>query len=146
MNKKYIGLLVAIVLVVGGGSFWSGYAYGQSKTKSGFPGGAGSMSGRNFGGANGGPSQPRNRSGLGGFISGEVLSKDEKSLTIKLQDGGSRIVLIGGETKVSKSAEGSIADVSIGGAVMVSGKANPDGSLTAETVQLRPNMPRREVQ
>lgn len=73
-----------------------------------------------------------------GAAMGEVISKDEQGVTLKLRDGGSKIVFIGDGTTVTKTASGTPADISVGAQVMIIGKTNPDGSLTAENVQIRP--------
>ncbi len=44
----------------------------------------------------------------GGFVTGEILSKDEKSLTIKTQDGGSTIVYFTEALGVRKAEAGSV--------------------------------------
>lgn len=77
---------------------------------------------------------------MGGLIAGEVLTKDANSLTLKLRDGGSRIVFFSTSTRVSKMADGMIGDVSTGTTVTVNGATNQDGSVTAEMIQLRPNL------
>jgi hypothetical protein len=68
---------------------------------------------------------------------GEVLSKDATGITIKLRNGGSQIVLIGGSAQVLKSVTGTLNDVAVGSNVTVIGTANSDGSFTANSIQLR---------
>ena len=74
----------------------------------------------------------------GGFMAGEILSKDESSITIKMQDGSTKIVLVGSSTQIMKSTTGSSDDLMNGTNVTVTGIANSDGSVTAESVQIRP--------
>ena len=70
-------------------------------------------------------------------VNGEILSKDEQSITIKLQDGGSKIVFISDSTSVMKSTQGSLGDIAVGGQVMATGSPNPDGSISAQSIQIR---------
>jgi hypothetical protein len=71
------------------------------------------------------------------FVSGQVISKDEKSLTVKLPDGSTKIVFLSQSTQILKSTEGSIDDVQVGKEILVAGNQNTDGSLTARTIQVR---------
>jgi hypothetical protein len=129
-NKKIIIGVVAVVIAVG--IFYGGVSYGKAHpvarqfNANGQSRGNAQFSGRGMGG---------NRAG---FLAGEILSKDDKSFTVKLQDGGSKIVFLSASTTVAKSASGSLVDIVQGGSVMVQGQANPDGSLTAQSVQIRP--------
>lgn len=125
-----------ITVVVAGGSFYVGSAHGQSVAKAAttamrgqFAGGAGRPGGNRFG------------SGAG-LVAGDVLSKDDTSLTVKMRDGSSKIVLYSGTTQVWKSVAGSAADVGVGATVTVQGMQNPDGSVTAQSIQIRPAMPK----
>ncbi len=48
--------------------------------------------------------QGAGRGTMGGFTAGEVLSKDDSGITIKMMDGSTKIVLVNGSTAVMKSA------------------------------------------
>lgn len=62
-------------------------------------------------------------------------------MTLKLRDGGSKIILLSGSARIMKETEGSIDDLSIGTGVSVMGEANSDGSINAQSVQIRQNVP-----
>ena len=66
---------------------------------------------------------------------------DDKSITVKLNNGSSKIVLLTDTMKVTKSDTGVKADLKVGEKVAVFGQGNSDGSVTAETIQLNPVMP-----
>ena len=139
MNKTIIIASIAVVLV-GGGAFYGGVKYGQSNSSQ-----RGSFqnlsaeerqqriqqAGIGGGGVNG--------EGIGGLTAGEVISKDEQSITLNLRDGGSKIVFYSASVEISKFASGTMSDVAVGASVMVTGKTNTDGSVTAELIQLRPS-------
>jgi cytochrome c-type biogenesis protein CcmE len=138
MKNRKIILVVAICLVVAGLSFRGGMIYTNSKSSSdkfansaqnGFNQNGITRTGNGMmrGGVNG-----------GGLVSGEILSKDDKSMTIKLNSGGSKIVFFSPSTKVEKTVDGSIADVIVGKQITVIGVANSDGSVNATSIQLRP--------
>jgi hypothetical protein len=136
MNKnKKIGLIVAGIVVLIG-VFYGGMFYGKSQGNSRGPEGfSANMQNRDvqLGGIAGG----KNQMGGGGFTSGEVVSKDDKSITMKLADGGSKIIFLDNNTKVSKTVNGKTADLTIGEQVSITGTANSDGSITAQSVQIR---------
>jgi len=66
------------------------------------------------------------------------IAKDAASVTIKLRDGGSKIIFLSDQTPVLKSATGTSDDLTVGSNVTVSGKPNQDGSISAESIQIRP--------
>ena len=131
MNKNV--LVVIAIVAVGAGSFYSGMQYGK-KTNGGDDRAARFAQ---FGGARGG------RGGIGaqgnsGFVAGEILSKDDKSITLKLRDGGSKIVFVSGSTQVMKSDAGTLNDLKVGEQVSAMGSTNSDGSINAQSIQIRP--------
>lgn len=136
MNKKMILCFVAVV-VVGVLAFFGGQSYAKKNNNDDFSGRA------NFNGQRSGqfganmPNGARNGQGLN---TGDVLSKDDKSLTIKLRDGGSKIIFFSDKTQVLKSVAGAMSDVNIGDPVVVNGANNQDGSINAEYIQIRPKM------
>jgi len=149
MNKsmKKIIPIIIILVVVGGGAFYGGLKYGQSKNA------LGNFARQNFRNLSleqrqqlsqediAGDFQKRfEEEGRSGFLNGEVIDKDEQSLTLKMPDGGSKIVFFSDSTKVSKTTDGSIDDVEIGKKIAVNGEQNSDGSYTAETIQLSPRV------
>lgn len=133
-NKKIMLVVIGIIVLVG--VFYGGMVYGKSKIPTR---GQGSQA---FGAGNftGGMGARGTRTG-GGIAIGQIISKDATSITVKLANGGSKIIFLGQSTKVSKLVDGSIGDLAIGTQVSVNGTANTDGSITAQTVQLRPNLP-----
>lgn len=144
--NKYLYIVITAV-VVGGLSFYGGTIFAASKD-----GQANSTQGGNIqnfrnmtpeqrqqafqqmGGGAGG----LRGGGAGGATSGEILSADDKSITLKLRDGGSKIVFFSASTNISKMVAAAVGDLAIGKNVSVQGTANSDGSVTAQTIQLRP--------
>lgn len=134
-NKKI--MIASLVLIVA--AFYGGMKYGESMRLSMFTNRAGNAAftaGANaqFAGRPGGI-----RGGAGALF-GEILSQDANGITVKTQDGSSKIVLISASTLISKQAAGSASDLSVGKSVAVTGTTNADGSITAQSVQLRPAM------
>lgn len=139
MNKT-TGLIIAGAVIIGALAFFCGLKFGQRND-------SGKMRASQFQNLtaeqhqqfqqNGG----LRRSGQGnGFIAGEILSKDDKSIIIKLPDGGSKIIFYSASTTVAKTAEGTLADLAVGTNISANGSANSDGSLTAQSIQIRPQI------
>ncbi len=141
--NKLITTVIAVAVVVGGGAFYGGMKYAQSQAPQRNAQGFQNLSPeerqqriQQFSGSGGG-----NRGTGGGFTSGEILSKDDKSITIKMRDGGSKIIFYSDTTEVGKFVNGASSDMEIGKTVSVNGKTNSDGSITAQSIQIRPAMP-----
>lgn len=141
MKSKNIAIAVVALLTVGGGAFYGGTIYEKSSLeKQGLLRTASTQ----FGNRTPGQGRPQ---GAGGFVrggengevvTGEILTKDDKSVTVKTRDGGSKIVYFSESTEIGKTTDGSSADLENGKQVTINGKANQDGSFTAENIQIRP--------
>jgi hypothetical protein len=128
MNSKNIIISLVLVCV----AFYGGMLYGK-KTIS-----PNTQANGQFTRSGNGQRGVGGRFGMnGGFISGQMISKDEKSVNIKTQDGSTRIVLLASSTQVMKSTVGSQTDLNIGENISVNGVANSDGSITAQNIQIR---------
>lgn len=128
--QKTLPIIIAAVIVCIG-AFFGGMQYGQSKNS--LPKGFN----QNFQDIK---QLPQDKSGMnerGNFLNGEVITKDEQSLTVKTAEGNSKIIFFSDSTKISKIAEGEINDVEIGKQITIDGKENSDGSYTAQSIQLK---------
>jgi hypothetical protein len=127
--KKNLMTTIIVAVLVGGGGFFVGMKYQQSKTP---------VFNRQFAG------QANGRQGTGasrlGFrpVNGEIISADEKSITVKLQDGSSKIVIVSETTQINKADQAAKEDLKVGEKVAVFGQENSDGSVTAQNIQLNP--------
>ena len=136
MKNTWVSLVVVAVLF-GGGGFYAGMQYGKGQSGSSPTANSGSQqNGAGPGGGGGRGNRGGNR--LGDFTSGDIIAKDDKSITVKLRDGGSKIVFYSASTEISKFVSGAGADLAIGTSVTVRGATNSDGSLTAQQIQIRP--------
>lgn len=131
-------ITIAIVsIVVGGLAFFGGMKYQESKgQRTGsrqFQSGGGMRGGQNGAGRFGGGARP---------INGEILSADERSITVKLADGSSKIVLFNDKTSINKASEGTKDELKTGVKVAAFGTENFDGSITASNIQLNPEFGR----
>ena len=83
--------------------------------------------------------------------------QDSKSVTVKIinndpisnntNTSGSKIIFFDASTAITKTAVGSASDLALGTQVTVAGTANSDGSVTAKSIQIRPQAkPNTEIQ
>jgi hypothetical protein len=126
--KNNLLIIAILVIVVGVGGFFAGMKYQQSKRPA---------FSRQFDGQQGMRTGQGNRQGFRP-VNGEIISNDDKSITVKLQDGSSKIVLISDKTSINKAADATKDDLKNGEKVMVFGQENSDGSVTAQNIQLNP--------
>ena len=123
---------VIAVIALAGGYFWGKAAV---PARTGFGGLAGAASGTRggFGGTRG--------AGGGGFVAGTITANDGTSLTVQLPNGNSENVFYSSSTQVIKPSPATVGDLTPGTTVMIGGAANPDGSVTAQSIQIRQGNP-----
>ena len=138
MNKKIVWIVVGIIVLVG--VFYGGMTYGGNNVRAAITSrGLGQNS--TFAGTRG----ARGAGAFGGATTGQILSKDATSITVGLTAGGSKIIFLDNSTPITKQTSGTMADLTVGTQVSVMGSANADGSLTAQTVQIRPANPAKNT-
>lgn len=129
--KNNVWMIVGAVVVVGAIAFFGGMKFQESKAG-------------NIGARNGGPRGATGQFGRGGVgggrVVGEVISNDGKTMTVKLADGSSKLIVLSEKSTVSKESSGAKEDLTVGTKVGVFGTENSDGSVTATAVQINPNM------
>ncbi|MFA6446952.1 MAG: DUF5666 domain-containing protein [Patescibacteria group bacterium] len=150
MKTNIIFAVIFTLLVAGAGGFYGGMKYQQTKAPQniGFMANGAAGGGRMLRTFNG-------EAGTGGagsvgamranFANGQVLSLEGKTLTLKTQDGGSKIVFLTDATQIQKMDKAAPSDLANEKYVTITGTTNSDGSLTAATIQLR-DAPPAQVQ
>lgn len=134
MKKNNLLPIIIVALLTTVGGFFAGVKYQQSKQPS-------RANFRMMGEA--GENLPRNNLGSDNqMIRGEIINQDSESVTVKLTDDSSKIILISDETKINKASEGSTDDLKTGEQIMIFGKQNSDGSVSADQIQLNPEFGR----
>jgi hypothetical protein len=137
MKSAKVLVPIILVLIGLGAGFFGGYQYrnyrlNQSRGNFGAVGANGQRyTGTRGTGANGAALR-------GGAVSGSILSMDAKSITVKLTDGSSKIVLFSPSTTYSNTITAAQTDLKVGSQVAVFGAANSDGSVTATNIQINP--------
>lgn len=131
MKNNNTVMIAVIAVVVGALGFFGGMQYQKGKggtfTRGQFQNGAARLSG----------APGRNGALLGGRpVSGEITGIEDKTITVKTQDGSSKIVIYSDSTKVNKTSEGSREDLKTGEQIMVIGTEGTDGTVTAQSISI----------
>lgn len=139
-NAKVIVPIILVLVGLGAG-FFGGYQYRNyrlTQSRGNFAAGANGAAFQRFTGTRTGAGA----GSRGGAITGSILSVDTNSMTVKMSDGSTKIVIFGGSTTYSNTASASQSDLKTGSNVMVFGSTNSDGSVTATNVQINPEFAR----
>lgn len=126
--KNHWIITIILVVAVGIAGFFVGMQY-QKMQRSTLAGRFGTGQFQRFG-ANGG-----NRP-----VFGKILSADANSITVQMTDGSSKIVILSSSTSINKAATATKDDLKTGETVAVFGTTNADGSVTAQNIQLNPQL------
>jgi len=132
--KNSLVIAIIIAVVVGLGAFYGGMKYQQNKMSN--------LRGRFPGITQGQNGEQRTGQGLRP-VSGTIISQDENSVTVKLVDESSKIILFTESSLINKTEEGSKEDLTEGTEITVFGQENDDGSLTAQNIQIGTGMFKR---
>src|SRR3989338_2013127 len=91
--KKIILVALAVAILVGSFAFYGGMMYEKWKPRQMLQ----------FGGSRGGlrNRMPGGRTGMD-FTAGEIIARDNTTVTVKLRDGGSKIIFYSGTTEIGK--------------------------------------------
>lgn len=118
MNKKNLIITGITIVVVAAAAFYGGIRYQQAQ-------------------------KPRfqniNRTMNFRPVVGEIISIDENTITAKLDNGSSKIILFSPKTDINKAASVSATELKTGEKISVVGQENTDGSVTAQNIQLNPS-------
>lgn len=128
MKQKSLLITILLVVIFAAGGFCGGMQYQKNK-KPGMPDG-------NFPGAMGSP-RAGSMGREGADNSGEIISKDDKSVTIKSSSGSTKVIYYSESTQVAKTEAGSKDSLATGTKIMVIGSTNSDGSITARNIQIQ---------
>lgn len=136
MKQNTMLTIIVVALAMGTGGFFAGMRYQQSKPLSfNRQGGLNIQGGRQGMGTGNRTFRP---------TAGEIVSVDSTSVTVKLSDGSTKIVLLNDKTQINKASSGIKSDLVKGIQIAVFGTDNSDGSVTAQSIQLNPQNTRME--
>ncbi len=145
--------VLILVIVFAAGGFYGGVLYQKSQSPS---------MAQTMNDSQGGKSGPQivNDDGSGDFkmkggqgpmqkmepVSGQIISQDSNSITVKLEDGSSKIINFTDQTKINKTTEVAVSDLKTGEQITALGSTNTDGSVTAENISIGGGMMRIQRQ
>ena len=132
-NHIIITILVAVVAICVG--FFAGTKYPETKIPN--------ITRQFNGGFNrnnmlGGPQMIENVNFLP--LRGSIMSFDDTSITVKLSDGSSKIVILSDRTIINKTNKGEKTDLKKGITVVVTGTEGADKIYKADTIEINPRL------
>jgi hypothetical protein len=125
-NNSFSFILVAVISLAVG--FYAGSFYQKSQQQQRFfQFGARGFSSQNQASRFGGGSRP---------VIGQIIKKEADSITVKTQNGSTRIVFFTDKTNIGKMTKAEISDLKENETVFIVGQENSDGSITAQNIQI----------
>ncbi len=145
MSKRIPLVLGSIVLMlaIGGGSFYGGMLYQQTRIaaiRNQFFGGRGGDNGGNGGGGGGGTGGGGTGGGAFGAGGGRgqfgtIKSIDGNTLTVSTPQSEIKVKLTD-TTQIEKLVTGAVGDLAVGDRIVVRGDSDSSGTITANSVQV----------
>jgi hypothetical protein len=129
-NKNSLIITIIVAIIVGAAAFYGGMQYQKSQRAS-FVGNQ-----TLFRNGEGGNFKGRFGNGNNRPVIGEIINQDDNSITVKMQDGSSKIVILSDQTMINKASTGTKGDLKTGERVTAFGTTNADGSVTARNVSV----------
>lgn len=139
---RNVKVLVPIILVlVGlGVGFFGGFEYRNYQIRKNLTNGGENF--QRFVGNRNGTMGGQGNVMMRGGVFGTIFSIDSNGITVKLNDGSSKIVLFSSSTTFANTVSATKNDLKTGDTIAVFGASNSDGSVTATSVQINPEFGR----
>lgn len=147
MKNTMIVAVVIVAVVAGGVGFVGGMKFQQQRVPvnvgrfaNGQFGNGQMMRGNNqqFGNQQSGQAVGNGMRGTFRPVNGSIVSVSDNTMTVKLEDGSTKIILFSDTTQLNKAAQATKQDLKVGTTVAVFGQTNADGSVSAQNIQLNP--------
>lgn len=129
-QNKNILITIVVAVIVGFVAFYGGIQY-QKNQRANFAG--------SFAGRIGGQNTFLGRQGVRPIM-GEIIGQDDSSITVKMQDGSTKIVILSDKTLINKASTGTKSDLKKGERISAFGSENSDGSITAQNISIGETM------
>jgi len=137
VKKNQIMIMIAVAVAAAAAGFIGGRTF-DNRARSNFVSGFGNRT------APPGIFRQNSQTGLRP-VNGEIIKGDNESITVKLADGSSKIIILSEKTAINKSAEAEKSDLKTGESVTVFGISNTDGSVTAQNISIGSGMFREMI-
>lgn len=139
MNTLTVGLIIAVGIL---GGFYAGARYGQGHPLPSSPVAATQGGGANLGGGGGGAGGGGRGAGgqaAGGFVpaaTGQIVAVNGDTITVHDRTSNKDVKVNIGSARITKTGEGTPADLTQNVAVTVIGQTGGDGVVTAQTIAI----------
>jgi hypothetical protein len=132
MNKKIVGVIILGIVLVCFGAFYMGVEYSKKIAPAISNNSETSKDENTYN-----KTIKKDLGVKGTVIVGEIIKKDENSVTVQTSDGGSKIIYLEGETNLSKNTPILFSDLALKDNIVVNGLINSDNTIKARDIQLK---------